>query len=245
LINYNGQVSNYKIDTIVDPTNPTIFLGFYYRHQKNADFTSRSYGFFNSDTTFIPNYWDTVPYTFKNPYTGLLNTVPAVYEYSSPIKYRVKNLATGLVNNEALVNGVGATGNYSNLAGEQISYNGAAPIDIVEGELYFRPKDTTNITLINGIWKVIEGDLLVGFGVNILGPQVRVEKTSPPPVTNSTMAKGTMCPEYDVQFVNTSVAYQSDRLWIRWDLPKMNLLLLVHLILFQIQPLLLMANLLM
>jgi gliding motility-associated-like protein len=217
LINYNGQVSNYKIDTIIDPTNPTNFLGFYYRHQKNADFTARNYSFFNSDTTFVPNYWDTVPYTFKNPFTGLLNTVPAIYEYSSPIKYRVKNLPTGLAMNEALVNGVGTTGNYNNLAGEQISYNGAAPIDVTEGELFYRPKDTTNITLINGIWKVIEGDLLVGFGINILGPQVRIEKTSPPPITILQWQKVQCGPEYDVQFVNTSVAYQSDRLWIRWD----------------------------
>jgi gliding motility-associated-like protein len=225
LINYNGQISDYKIDTIIDPTNPTNFLGFYYRHQKNIDFASRSYDFFKADTTFIPNYWDTVQYTFKNPFTGFLNTVPAIYEYSSPIKYRL-TLVPRPNQNDTIIDVFGQKGFFypgnnivAPLTIDSIVY--FSTLDTVAlnaAEIVYLPKDSSNLITVNNNWYKLEGDILIGMGVNVLGPQVRIEKPTPPPPVVILPWQKTQCgPTYPVDFVNTSVVYQSHRLWINWD----------------------------
>ena len=66
-------------------------------------------------------------------------------------------------------------------------------------------------------------DRLIGLGVNILGPFVRIENPfpaggPPPPRDVVQQWQKLQCgPTFPVQFVNNSLTYQSDRLWIRWD----------------------------
>lgn len=66
-------------------------------------------------------------------------------------------------------------------------------------------------------------DTLIGIGVNILGPFVRIENPQPnggPPPPDDVILQWQklQCgPDFPVQFVNNSLIYQSDRLWIRWD----------------------------
>ena len=66
-------------------------------------------------------------------------------------------------------------------------------------------------------------DKLIGIGVNILGPFVRIENPfpagGPPPPDDVVLQwQKLQCgPTYPVQFVNNSLTYQSNRLWIRWD----------------------------
>ncbi len=57
---------------------------------------------------------------------------------------------------------------------------------------------------------------LRGFGINIMGPLVRIEDPVTPVKIKPFLA--TQCgPDLPVEFVNTSLAYQSNNLYIRWD----------------------------
>jgi gliding motility-associated-like protein len=58
---------------------------------------------------------------------------------------------------------------------------------------------------------------LQGYGVNIMGPLVRIEKTSPPPILIKPYLKNQCGPDLPVEFVNSSEAYQSNNLYMRWD----------------------------
>jgi gliding motility-associated-like protein len=58
---------------------------------------------------------------------------------------------------------------------------------------------------------------LQGYGLNIMGPLVRIEKTTPPPVLIKPYLKNQCGPDLPVEFVNTTEAYQSNNLYIRWD----------------------------
>lgn len=59
-------------------------------------------------------------------------------------------------------------------------------------------------------------DALIGLGVQIQGPMVRIEDPNTP-ITIAQWQKLQCGPTFPVQFVNTSLIYQSDRLWKRWD----------------------------
>ncbi len=65
-------------------------------------------------------------------------------------------------------------------------------------------------------------DTLLGFGVQIIGPMVRIEKTTPATVLIQQWQKLQCGPTFPVQFVNTSLIYQSERLWKRWDFGEDN-----------------------
>jgi len=66
-------------------------------------------------------------------------------------------------------------------------------------------------------------DKLIGLGVQILGPFVRIENPfpagGPPPPDDVVLQwQKLQCgPSYPVYFVNNSLTYQSNRIWIRWD----------------------------
>lgn len=55
------------------------------------------------------------------------------------------------------------------------------------------------------------------YGVEVIGPFARIEKTSPPPVLLKPWQKNQCGPDYTVDFVNTSMTFKSRKLWMRWD----------------------------
>ena len=64
---------------------------------------------------------------------------------------------------------------------------------------------------------------LYGYGINIIGIKARIENPfsagGPPPPDDVVLQwQKLQCgPNYPVQFVNNSLTYQSNRIWIRWD----------------------------
>ncbi len=57
----------------------------------------------------------------------------------------------------------------------------------------------------------------LAYGVSVIGPFARIEKTSPPPVLLKPWQKNQCGPDYTVDFVNTSMTFKSRKLWMRWD----------------------------
>lgn len=192
--NYNGKISNYQYDTIVSPVDPTLILSVYAKHIGWADSMSTNWDFFrNTEDAFINKWVDTNTTTFRNPFTGVLITVPIFREYSNPVSRRTA------------VN-------------------------------YYKDSLTPFFNLIDNKWdtahtyillRSIFNDTLIGLGVQILGPQARIEfpqaqggQAPPKDVILDWQKSSCMCKPtdpYPVNFVNNSLIYQSDRVWLRWD----------------------------
>ena len=69
---------------------------------------------------------------------------------------------------------------------------------------------------------------LYGYGINIIGPRARIENPfpaggPPPPSDRVLQWQKLQCgPTYPVQFINNSLAYQANKLWLRWDFAEDN-----------------------
>lgn len=167
--NYNGRISAYKFDTILNTIDPTMIIGVYANHIGWADSMSSNWKFFRTNENNFINKWvDTSTTTFRNPFTSNLITVPFYREYTNPISRVVRTT-----------------------------------------DNKFR-------------------DTLIGIGINVIGAQARIENLyqaggpQPPRDVIMLWQKQQCGPTFPVQFVNNSLAYQANKIWLRWDFNENN-----------------------
>ncbi len=176
--------------------NPTISVGF--TDVTNDKFTAPGHGLNDGDVIVFTNIANITGLSYCDEYYVQKVDANSIRISTSPL--------VGAPYIDLVAGGPGGTERF-----EKVNFGDPlVPRDSIVQYWKFFTDDVTSKNI------KIPKSKLRGYGVNIMGPLVRIEDPNTPILINP-LLKMQCGPDLPVEFVNTSMAYQSNNLYIKWD----------------------------